>query len=190
MDIVWDSASVPCTICGATSSVQAVNAGPAIHQISEITTKSINRPDVLYLICSTQHLPSYILPLAGFNVCQSLFFGRLARQGVYQEYSSCQGSASLSQTYQYNRLFWDTNWTFQAAENQVSPQAPLRSTYGYKCLIDLKRVSGTNYWTGLINYVMSFLCYFFPERAITYSRYKNWTTVKYFIACHPSGAIT
>ncbi|KAL7390935.1 hypothetical protein ABVT39_001570 [Epinephelus coioides] len=27
-------------------------------------------------------------------------------------------------------------------------------------------------------------------RAMTYSKYKNWTTVKYFIACHPSGAIT
>ncbi|XP_034061597.1 uncharacterized protein LOC117539508 isoform X1 [Gymnodraco acuticeps] len=27
-------------------------------------------------------------------------------------------------------------------------------------------------------------------RAITYSKYKNWTTVKYFIACHPSGSIT
>ncbi|KAI4804348.1 hypothetical protein KUCAC02_025978 [Chaenocephalus aceratus] len=26
--------------------------------------------------------------------------------------------------------------------------------------------------------------------AITYSKYKNWTTVKYFIACHPSGSIT
>ncbi len=28
------------------------------------------------------------------------------------------------------------------------------------------------------------------HRAITYSKYKNWTTVKYFIACHPSGSIT
>ncbi|XP_074528919.1 uncharacterized protein LOC141798016 [Halichoeres trimaculatus] len=27
-------------------------------------------------------------------------------------------------------------------------------------------------------------------RAITYSKYKNWTTVKYFIACHPSGSVT
>ncbi|KAL7386174.1 hypothetical protein ABVT39_004828 [Epinephelus coioides] len=25
---------------------------------------------------------------------------------------------------------------------------------------------------------------------MTYSKYKNWTTVKYFITCHPSGAIT
>ena len=28
------------------------------------------------------------------------------------------------------------------------------------------------------------------HRAITYSKYKNWTTVKYFIACQPSGSIT
>ncbi|XP_034083528.1 uncharacterized protein LOC117553618 isoform X2 [Gymnodraco acuticeps] len=27
-------------------------------------------------------------------------------------------------------------------------------------------------------------------RAITYSKYKNWITVKYFIACHPSGSFT